>query len=301
MKAYAPGIHPRSDALIQATRDLDRGRTTPEAVEEQLRRDVEGLVAAQEEAGLDLLSDGMLGWQDLFRPLAEASAGMTARPLTRFLDTNTFYRALIVEGEPRLREPLPAPDVSEGRWLGTLPAPLALVRAAHGAASAETFAANVLVPQIEAWAEAGCALVVLVDPFLTREGGVEEELSGLRELPDDVPYVLQLPFGDASKLLDDLADAPANAVGVDFYATSIDSIPEDYPKEIAAGVIDSRSSALEDPEELAAFAQQLSQRNPAGISLTVNGDLQFVPAQIAYEKISRLGQARTRVQEGVPA
>jgi 5-methyltetrahydropteroyltriglutamate--homocysteine methyltransferase len=299
--AYAPGIYPRSDALIQATRDLDRGRTTPEAAEEQLRRDAEELVAAQEDAGLDLLSDGMLGWQDLFRPLAEASEGVTARPLARFLDTNTFYRALIVEGEPRLSEPVPAPDLPAGRWVGTLPAPLALARASHDAGRAETFAANVLAPQIEAWVEAGCALVVLVDPFLAREGGVEEELSGLRELPDDVSYVLQLPFGDASNLFDHLADAPADAVGVDFYATSIDSIPEGYPKEIAAGVVDARSSALEDPEELAAFAQQLSERNPAGVSLTVNGDLQFVPARIAYEKIARLGQAQTAVREGVPA
>lgn len=301
MKAYAPGIHPRSDALIQATRDLDRGRTSPEAVEEQRRRDVDELVAAQEKAGLDPLSDGLLGWQDLFRPLAEASEGVTARPLTRFLDTNTFYRALLVEGEPRLREPLPAPDLPEGRWLGTLPAPLALARASHGAASAESFAANVLAPQVEAWAEAGCARIVLVDPFLAREDGVEDELAGLRELPGDVPYVFQLPFGDASNLLEDLADASVDAVGVDFYATSSDSIPEDYPKEIAAGVIDSRSSALEDPEELAAFAQRLAERNPAGISLTVNGDLQFVPAQIAYEKIARLGKARTAVLEGVPA
>ena len=32
MRAFAPGIYPRSEALVQATRDLDRGRTSPEAV-----------------------------------------------------------------------------------------------------------------------------------------------------------------------------------------------------------------------------------------------------------------------------
>jgi 5-methyltetrahydropteroyltriglutamate--homocysteine methyltransferase len=300
VKAYAPGIYPRSDALIQATRDLDRGRTTPEAVEEQLEHDVRALVAAQEEAGLDLLSDGMLRWQDLFRQLAERSDGLTARPLTRFLDTNTFYRALIVEAEPSLREPVPAPDLPEGRWLGTLPAPLALARAAHGGASAETFAANVLAPQIEAWAEAGCALVVLVDPFLAREGGAGEAAAALRGLPDGVSYVLQLSFGDASSVLETLADAPVDAIGVDFYATSIDAVPDGYPKEIAAGVVDSRSSAPERPEEIARFVEELARRAPAGISLTVNGDLQFVPAPIAQEKLARLGRARTIVPEGVP-
>ena len=301
MKAYAPGIYPRSDALIQATRDLDRGRTTPAAVAEQCGRDVRELVAAQEQAGLDLLSDGMLDWQDLFRPLAERSDGLTARPLTRFLDTNTFYRALIVEGEPKLREPVPAPDLPEERWLGTLPAPNALARAAGGAASAKVLAAKVLALQIDAWAAAGCALVVLSDPFLVREGGVAEAVPALRELPDRIPYLLHLPFGDASAALEALAEAPVDAVGVDFYATPLESVPEAYPKEIAAGVIDARSSALEDSTEVSSFAQRLLEQKPAGVSLTVNGDLQFVPAPIAREKLVRLGRARAALTEEVSA
>jgi 5-methyltetrahydropteroyltriglutamate--homocysteine methyltransferase len=301
LRAYAAGIYPRSEALVQATRDLDRGRTTAEAVEEQRRADVQALVAAQEDAGLDLLTDGLLDWQDLFRPLAERSDGVTARPLTRFLDTNTFYRALLVDGAPRLREPIPAPELAAGRWLATLPAPSALSRAARGAASSQAFAADVLAPQLEADAQAGCALVVLVDPFLAREGGVEEAIASLRELPEGVPLALHLPFGDASGVLDALADAPVSAVGVDFYATSLDAVPDGFPKELAAGIIDVRSSALENPDELAAFAETLLERNPAGVALTVNGDLQFVPEPVAREKVLRLGRARTLLAAGVTA
>ena len=270
-------------------------------MEQQRQADARALVAAQEEAGLDLLTDGLLDWQDLFRPLAERSDGLTARPLTRFLDTNTFYRALLVDGPPRLREPIPAPALPAGRWLATLPAPSALARAARGAASAEAFAADVLAAQIEADAQAGCALVVLVDPFLAREGGVEEAISSLRELPEDIPLALHLPFGDASGILDALADAPVSAVGVDFYATSLDAVPDAYPKELVAGVVDVRSSALENPDELAAFAEALLERNPAGVALTVNGDLQFVPDSVAREKLVRLGRARALLAEAVTA
>jgi 5-methyltetrahydropteroyltriglutamate--homocysteine methyltransferase len=301
LRAYAPGIYPRSEALVQATRDLDRGRTTVAEVEKQRQADARVLVTAQEEAGLDLLTDGLLDWQDLFRPLAERSDGLTARPLTRFLDTNTFYRALLVDGPPRLREPIPAPELPAGRWLATLPAPSALARAARGAASAEAFAADVLASQIEADAQTGCALVVLVDPFLAREGGVEEAISSLRELPEDVPLALHLPFGDASGILDALADAPVSAIGVDFYATSLDAVPDGYPKELVAGVVDVRSSALENPDELAAFAEALLERNPAGVGLTVNGDLQFVPDSVAREKLVRLGRARALLTEAVTA
>jgi 5-methyltetrahydropteroyltriglutamate--homocysteine methyltransferase len=297
LKAYAPGIYPRSDALVQATRDLDRGRVTQEAVDEQLERDFRKLVAVQEQAGLALLSDGMLAWQDLFRPLAERSDGLDARPLNRFLDTNTFYRAVLVDGEPRLHDPVPAPELPAGRWLATLPSPLAFARAAASDASVQALAANVLAPQIEAYSEGGCALVVLADPFVAREGGVEDLLSSLGELPHQTPLALQLSFGDAKSVLARLADAPVEAIGVDFYATSLDSVPDHYPKEIMAGVIDSRSSALESPTEIAGFVDQLSERKPAGLSLTVNGDLQFVPEPIAREKIARLGRSQTELRE----
>jgi 5-methyltetrahydropteroyltriglutamate--homocysteine methyltransferase len=255
----------------------------------------------QEQAGLDLLCDGMLGWQDLFRPLAEGVDGLDARPLTRFLDTNTFYRAVLVDREPQLRAPLPPPDLPAGRWLGTLPSPYAFARAADGRVSAQAVAADVLAKQIEAWGEAGCALIVLSEPFLAREGEAGEAIRALEELPDAVPLALQLVFGDASRLLDELADAPLAAVGVDFYLMAADAIPEDYPKEILAGVVDSRSSALEDAPEIARFVEQLQQRNPAGISLVPNGDLQFVSEKIAREKLVRLGRARRAVGEAVPA
>jgi hypothetical protein len=125
LRAFAPGIYPRSAGLVAATRDLDRGRTTAAAVAERVERDRLAFVAAQQEAGFELIVDGMLDWQDLFRPLAERCEGVEARPLTRFLDTNTFFRALLVSGTPRLREPMPVP-VLPGDWLGTLPSPYAL-------------------------------------------------------------------------------------------------------------------------------------------------------------------------------
>ena len=297
LKAYAPGIYPRSEALVQATRDLDRGRTTNEAVDEQVERDFRELVSVQEGAGLTLLSDGLLRWQDLFRPLAERAAGLDARPLTRFLDTNTFYRALLVEEEPRLRDPMPPPDLPAGGWLATLPSPTAFSHATGGEASAQALAADVLAPQIEAYANGGCALVVLCDPFLAGSDKAGELVSSLGELPHAVPLAVQLPFGDAGSVLGELGEAPLTAVGVDFYVTSLDTIPQSYPKEIMAGVIDSRSSALEDPGQVGAFVEDLLQKEPARLSLSVNGDLQFVPEAIARRKIGALGAARAALAE----
>jgi methionine synthase II (cobalamin-independent) len=183
-------------------------------------------------------------------------------------------------------------------WLGTLPSPFALACAAGGSASAVTLAANLLAPQLEAWADGGCGLVVLSEPFLPREPDrVGELLDALARLPRRVPVALQLAFGDAAPLLEPLADAPLDAVGVDFYATALDALPVDFPKVVLAGVVDAASSLLVEPPELLAFAHSLRARRPAGLVLTPNGDLEHVPETIAREKLRRLGAAAAALRE----
>lgn len=290
---FCPGIFPRSPRLIQATRDLDRGRTTPAAVAEELARDRQALIEAQRAAELEPLADGMLEWQDLFRPLLERCEGLEPGPLTRFHDTNTFFRAPAVTGRPRLLEPIPAPALPPSGWVGTLPSPYALAAAAAGAVDARTLAQDVLRPQIEAWASAGASLIVLDEPFVTRApDGLAELASALELLSAPCPLVLRLPFADAAPVLARIAELPVAGIGVDCYATAIDSIPSDLPVLLLAGVLDARSSTLEQPDELAAFARELARLRPAGLALGPNGDLQFVPERIALEKLARLGRAR---------
>ncbi|MCI4361292.1 MAG: hypothetical protein L3J91_06265, partial [Thermoplasmata archaeon] len=69
------GPFPRSEALVQATRDLDRGRTTPDAVEELFDRTEREVVQLEERLGVDFLTGGYLRWADLFRPFAESWGG----------------------------------------------------------------------------------------------------------------------------------------------------------------------------------------------------------------------------------
>ena len=294
MRAYAPGIYPRSEALVQATRDLDRGRAGPDVVDAQFQADLEALVEAQQEAGLDLLSDGMLRWQDLFRPLVEAADGLGPGPLTRFLDTNSFYRApQASSATPTLRRPLDERFLARvpGPRVATLPSPTALARGTG--LTPVALATGVLKPQLAAL---DADLVVLVDPFLASDDEPDLALlsDALEALAGGPPLALQLTFGNARRLfergLDDLA---VEGIGIDFYATHMTDVPKGFPKLLLAGVTDARSSALEDPETVAAFVRRLSgEREVERIDLVPNGDLQFVPETIAREKLAKLGQAR---------
>ena len=298
LQAFAPGIYPRSEALVQATRDLDRGRTTQEAVDEQVARDLEQLVAAKQEAGFDLLADGMLRWQDHFRPLLESAEGVETGPLTRFLDTNTFYRApKATSGSPRLTarlderyvEPLPGPR------LVTLPSPFALAKGTD--LPPKTLAEGVLAPALEGL---DAKLVVLVEPFLAREEDPDLDQLGeaLDALAGGPPLALWLTFGDAAGLLErGVAELPVDGLGIDFYATHVEDLPSGFDKLLLAGVVDARSSAPEEPRELAGFVEQLEQRGAERIALVPNGDLQYVSEPIAREKLARLGRAKTATTE----
>jgi 5-methyltetrahydropteroyltriglutamate--homocysteine methyltransferase len=295
VQSFAPGIYPRSEELIQATRDLDRGRTTQEAVDAQVERDLEQLISVQQQAGLDLLADGMLRWQDLFRPLVEASDGLEPGPMTRFLDTNTFWFAPRQTGAPRLQQPLDERYVAPvpGPRLVTLPSPWAFAMSTDLTPS--EIASGVLKPQIDALE---AELVVLSEPFLAREerpdlGTLAEALEVLTGGPE---LAIQFTFGDAKGVLEaGAADLPVQGVGVDFYATHVSDVPAGLGgKRLLAGVIDSRSSALEDPQEIAGFAAQLQVEE---IALVPNGDLQYVSEPIAREKLARLGRVTTATAE----
>jgi 5-methyltetrahydropteroyltriglutamate--homocysteine methyltransferase len=292
VEAFVPGIYPRSEELVQATRDLDRGRTTQDAVDAQIERDLQQFVSAQQEAGVDLLADGMLRWQDVFRPLVEAADGLERGALTRFLDTNTFYRAPHADGEPRLGVPLEDRYISPlpAERLVTLPSPFAL--SFGTGVDARTMAEGVLKPQIDAL---GADLIVLSEPFLARADvpDLDDLAAGLELLHGGPPLALWITFGDASGLLERaLAQLPVDAIGIDFYSTSADALPESFGKYLLAGVLDARNSMLEDPREIAAFAAQLEERVER-VALVPNGDLQYVSEPIAREKVARLGQAKT--------
>ncbi len=295
---FIPGIYPRSEALVQATRDLDRGRTTEEAVDEQVDRDLAELVSAQRSAELDLLADGMLRWQDHFRPLLEAADGLETGALTRFLDTNTFYRApQATTAAPRLSGPLGERYVAPlpGPRLVTLPSPYAL---AKGTGLPPKVLAEGVLKAALVGVEA--ELVVLAEPFFARdeEASVTELEEPLQALAGGPRLALWLTFGDARRALEQgAAELPVEALGIDFYATHATDVPDGFDKLLLAGVLDARSSQLEEPREIAAFAERLGRRGVERIALVPNGDLQYVSEPIAREKIARLGRARSALVE----
>jgi 5-methyltetrahydropteroyltriglutamate--homocysteine methyltransferase len=313
VKAYQHGIYPRSEEVVAATRGLERRRTTQEEVDQAFAADRADVIAAQKEAGLDFFSDGLLRWQDIFRPLVQSTDGLDAHTLVRWFDNNSFFRAPEVVGELVLRSPVPAvmqadDDLPEPK-VATLPSPYLLSRAAHSDDDRNSLMRDltrvVLRPVAQALVGRGYRVIHLQEPWLTYFGmdladwdDFEKGVGELREATEGATLVLNTYFGDAGPYVDRLRRLPVDAVGVDFAETDVDELGSGWPVGLLAGVIDGRRSPLESAEATAEFVVRAAESTGApSMFISSNCDLEFLPRDLARQKVLRLGEIAARLRD----
>lgn len=317
ISAYQHGIYPRSETVVAATRDLERNRTSAEEVEGRFREDEENFVGVQREAGLDYFSDGLLRWQDLFRPLVDLSPGMRAQKLVRWFDNNSFFRA------PEVGDLHPAGGIAPAVFAmngelphpraATLPSPYLFSRAAQATdndidrdALMLGLARNVLAPVAGSLAGSGYRVVHLQEPWLPffgiQESAWEPFEEALRTLNEEIggraALVLHLYFGDAGAHAERLRRLPVDAVGFDFVETDLESLGRDWEIGVLAGCLDGRRSLVESVEGTVAFARRVAEAmNPPALYLSSTSDLELLPLEVARRKVLRLGEATRRLKD----
>ncbi len=317
--ASLTGFFPRSEALVQATRDLDRGRARPEAVEALTRTAEAGVADLEAKLGLAPVTAGYLRWADLFRPFAESWGGFHVGPVTRWFETNTFFR------QPILERP---PERSAGAIGRLLPG-------ATGAAPAAT--AKVLLPGPYTFAglldnrsgETSEALVHRLGRLLAEE---LRELAGqgYRSFQFQEPLLVVRPpagpaaesvvaayralaaaapgatttvwtfFADATPALPLLKRLGVSFVGIDLAETDPAGLPHlELGAGLGLGCVDPRTTLREDPETIAAVAREAAERLGADrILLGPGGPLDLLPAGPAGRKLAVLPLARAALLGG---
>lgn len=309
--AYQHGIYPRSEAVVGATRDLERGRTTLDRVDEAFRADREAFLAVQREAGLDYISDGLLRWQDLFRPLVEGADGMEARVLVRWFDNNSFFRAPEIDGTPRLRD-LPAWVLTDGvpePRVASLPSPHLFSRAALAGGDRDDLmiglARDVLAPAAARLVAAGHRLVHLEEPWLPYAGiehrswsAFEAAVGAVREATGEATLVLHAYYGDAAPHAERLRRMPVDAIGVDFVETDLEALPAPWGTGLVVGCLDGRSSTLESVDRVVAFVRRAAERlEPGALFVSSGSDLELLGPEVASAKVELLGEVARRLRE----
>jgi 5-methyltetrahydropteroyltriglutamate--homocysteine methyltransferase len=296
--------------VVAATRGIDRGRVGAEAVDKAFADDQAAFVRVQKKAGLDFYSDGLLRWQDIFRPLMGA-LGVKPHTLVRWFDTNTFFREPELTGKIRsVTNPdgvvadasVPRPRVA------TLPSPYMFSRAAHTDLDRNRLmfdlAERVLRPAIDAAVAGGAELIHLEDPWLGYFGIKREDWAPLMEALEilhrnlNATLAFHIYFGDAGPHIAQLLRLPVDAIGVDLIETDVAELGSGWDKGLVAGIINGRSSILESLDNTVEVARHLADTvRPRNLYLTSNCELGYLPTPVADRKVERLGEAARKAKE----
>ena len=316
------GLHARNERTIQATQDWERSRINEVTLKESFDKDCESLVELQRHVGADYITDGQitLAWQDLFRPISSGFEGLEPGPMVRWFNTNTFFYTPIVKGAISsdgkvLSKVVQRRFVDHGSSLKIiLPDPLTFAELAedrhYGSKEKLQFAyADAIRGELRNLSSLGVKYVQFSAPSLVyrlkRKPFSRGELGQLGESLRSALRGVSLRsgfypfFGDASPYLPELFDAiPTDDVGVDLTQTDDSSLPA-TGKGVIAGLVDARTTYLEDVESLAARVEDVVERTGAKtLTLAPSSDLRYIPRVSADEKLELLGRLRARVRRG---
>jgi 5-methyltetrahydropteroyltriglutamate--homocysteine methyltransferase len=304
LPAQLTGIFARSPDLIKKSRDYDRGRCSEAELEEQRKKDTDAIIGLQRD--FESVTDGSLRWQDLLRPLTGV-AGAAVGSLTRFFETNTFYRQPFIDGNPIFNpeefdrffywELLPVNSKA------ILPGPVSLAFMSDYYESQGAAALKAAAQVLNRWAKhletKGVKSIQFSEPFLGYWGArgrfvqVAETQEAYRILTGNlkVETSVHLPFGDFARLTHFL-ELPVSAIGIDFIATPREGLQIETGKKIGIGIIDAQNSLLEEPGAVVDFARAVIERlTLQEFYLCPNCDLDFLPYAIAKKKVEILTEA----------
>jgi len=319
---YVTGTLPRSKELIEATRAHDRKKLSDKELEKAFEEDTLKVVKAQISTGLSYVTDGMLKWQDPFRPFTENLKGLKVGGLARWFNNNAFYRKPVVIDEI-YREKNVIANLTYTKhlpmdipWKAILPAPYTFAKLSENKFYKDETElmfkyAQILRDEIESLTEIGFKYVQLSDPALvynpSREPISKDVLASIREVLKVavrgamVKTCLQTFFGDFSQILPEALDFPVNDLGIDLYETNIEKLKEyNFEKGVALGLLDSRNSLIEDEDELVMVAEEIIEpiypSKICDVFICPNCDMEFLPWERAEEKLKVIGKVAKRLK-----
>jgi 5-methyltetrahydropteroyltriglutamate--homocysteine methyltransferase len=306
---------PRPARLRAAIARFERG----EVGEDELRR-VEDevtieVIQEQVEAGIDIVSDGQIRWEDDQTCFARRMDGFTIDGLIRYFDTNTYYRQPVVTGAVQWRQPITVEDYRFAaahsprpvKALVTGPYTLAALSAnEHYGSFGELVLAlaRELRQEVLALEKAGAPIIQVSEPaILKRKEDFPLFRQALEQMMEGVAAEAHLYtwFGDIEGLFPQILELPFSTIGLDFVMGSanyeiISRAP--FAKKLGLGIIDARNTRLETVEQIVERIRRVSDVVRLD-SLYVNPSsrLEYLPREVAEAKLKRMVEGVRRAEE----
>jgi 5-methyltetrahydropteroyltriglutamate--homocysteine methyltransferase len=297
-------------ALRRTLHAVERGEARPEEVTRAQDALVREVIAEQEDAGLDVVTDGQVRWDDILTPFAATIAGFEIGGLLRWFDNNVYYRRPVCTGPLEWRGPSSvdgfrfASSVAKRPVKAVIPGPVTFARLSvdEHYEDYERFVlaiASVLAQEAFELQAAGARVIQIDEPALP---GAPEDLDlaarALKVVTGDLSEadtILATYFTDAKRLGGQLFELPVGGFGLDFVAgpENVQIVGQIPPsKELQAGIVDARNTRLETVEDLTRVIDRLrGDRVEGRLSVSPSAGLEFLPREKARAKLHRLVDA----------
>lgn len=303
------GDSPEGQLLRRTIAQREKGEKTDAELKAAEDRMAELAIAEQDQAGLDVVTDGLIRWYDPASHIAGKLAGIHINGLLRFFDTNFYFRQPVVEGRIERTGPLVVDEFvfAKGKTSktvkGVLTGAYTLARLSlakdGGAAQLSSMIegyTEALAAEVYALADAGATVIQVDEPAILRHAEdfalLKSSVEALASQKKNSQLMLAFYFGDATPLYSKLQGLPVDALCLDFtYSTGLPGAiaKEGSSKVLALGLIDGRNTRLEETDKV---ARQIGQLLPAikadKVYLTSSCGLEYLPRDRAQMKLKHM-------------
>lgn len=307
------GAYSRSEYLIKSFREYFKGKLKEEELKMRILEEAKNIIHLQSEAGFRYIVDGMLEWHDLLRPIAGNLLGVEIDGLARWFDNNAFYKKPIITGEIHKKNSILSgyiyPDlVDPGKWKLILPEPYTFISLSENKSKFKQdellfqYAEALNQELLELQAKYNIGQIQLSGPSLVWR---KHDRDTLESVGDAIMEMLKgvsaekmiyLYFGNGLNALPAVLDYEVDVVGFDLTYTNLNLLAEYDIEKIALGIVDGRNSLIEDVEILAKkIDKYLDKREPETLYITPSCELEFLPVNIANEKVKLIERIVARV------
>ncbi len=304
-------------AVRKTLHALEKGEATEDDLQAAREALVREVIAEQESAGIDVVTDGHVFWDDIVTPFARHMSGFEIGGLIRFFDNNVYYRRPVCTGPVEWRGPTSVAQWQFASSVATVPVKAVIpgpVTFAHLSLDEHygdheafvTDVARVLAQEAAELVAAGARHLQIDEPSLL---GAPEDLAlardALQQIADEASgaeVTVATYFGDAKRLGAELFTLPVDGFGLDLISgpesrNLVADLPEG--KKLQAGVVDARNTKLEDLQalvvEIGMLAEEIGEEN---LSVSPSASLEFLPREKARAKLARLAEAARKAQVG---
>ncbi|MBI4353663.1 MAG: hypothetical protein HY595_00355 [Candidatus Omnitrophica bacterium] len=267
------------------------------------------VIAEHERAGIDVLTDGQIRWEDLVTPLAKKIEGFEINGLERWFDNNVYYRRPILRKAPVRRGPILVDEYRAAKACtskpvkAVLPGPYTFVKLTEDRyyKNDSRFLrkiAELLNEEAKALEAAGAPIIQFDEPALGfGKPPIKLILEAIAIATRGVKATtaLYLYFGHLNGFLEPLQKAPVDILGVDVASDpqAVGAIRKvKWTKQLALGCLDARNTKLESVTELHALFDVVAKRLPLDrVCVNPSCGLEFLPYEQAVQKLRRLVEA----------